>query len=194
MSASDHLPGKYSATVELFSGIAGYLTLLAGADVWSAGWYRSERRLRLVDIEDADGRAYPAYSHVLASEIHTREDLDIIYKAGFFDEIKEQTPVSELLHNALDAGRKASSVPEWTYRMSNIVASKEHFVHAAINQTANISGFDKNDLFAYGLDWLSKAKDLADQISKLSDFHDRTSVDHQSSWYNTFKRFTEEVG
>src|SRR6267154_412174 len=54
-----------------FAGVAGLLAGCAGADDWSTGWYRGERRLRLADFEGPTGRANPTYySHRLASEFH----------------------------------------------------------------------------------------------------------------------------
>jgi hypothetical protein len=54
-----------------FAGIAGLLGVIAGADAWATGWYRGERRLRLADFEQQEGRAMPAYySHPFASEFH----------------------------------------------------------------------------------------------------------------------------
>lgn len=182
--------------VVAYAGTAGFLSLLAGADTWSAGWYKSERKLKLADIEDVSGirLAYPAYySHSFASEFNLASDLDKAYKKGLLSDIQELTSASKLLHTALKSGKKVSKVAEWEYRPANVTAAREHFVSAAINHTAEIANLSKGELFTYGLKWLKKAKSLAEKVSRLDNLHERTEVNHQSSWYNVFKEFVEMV-
>lgn len=180
--------------VVAYTGTAGFLSLLAGADTWSSGWYKSERKLKLTDIEDGDGRAYPAYySHSFASEFNVENDLDHAYKKGLLPAIQELTSASDLLLAALKSGKKVSKVAEWEYRPANVTAAKEHFVSAAINRTAEIANLSKGELFTYGLNWLENAKSLAEIISKLDNRHPRTEVNHQSSWHKAFKTFVEMV-
>ncbi|RYD63037.1 MAG: hypothetical protein EOP84_34000, partial [Verrucomicrobiaceae bacterium] len=88
-------------------GTAGLLALAAGADTWSAGWYKNERCLRFADLEDREGRAIPTYySHALASEIHTEEDLSRFAKLRLFARIEDETPASSGLLRALRAGQR----------------------------------------------------------------------------------------
>ncbi|MGA2093355.1 MAG: hypothetical protein ABSH16_08125 [Sedimentisphaerales bacterium] len=180
--------------VVAYTGTTGFLSLLAGADTWASGWYKSERRLKLTDIEDTEGRAFPAYySHSFASEFNVEHDLDHAYKKGLLSTIQEITPASALLLSALKSGKKASMVAEWEYRPANVTAAKEHFVSAAINHTAEIANMSKDELFTYGLKWLENAKYLAEIISKLDNRHPRTEINHQSSWYKAFKNFVEKA-
>ena len=51
--------GGLSTVVVAQMGMAGFLALSAGADIWSAGWYRGERRLKRDDLDDQEGRALP---------------------------------------------------------------------------------------------------------------------------------------
>lgn len=180
--------------VVAYAGIAGFLSLLAGADIWSAGWYKSERKLKLKDIEDSDGRSYPAYySHDFASEFHLENDLDKVSGTAILPRIQEKTDASALLLEALNSGQKASKATEWQYSVNRVNAAKEHFATAAINHTAKIANLNKKELLAYGLDWLGNAKDLANEISKLGGLHERTAVNHQATWYNVFKNFVKKV-
>ncbi len=177
-----------------YTGTAGFLCILAGADIWSSGWYKSERKLKLSDIEDSEGRAFPAYySHNFASEIHLEDDLDDAYTKGLWPDIREITPASKPLDNALNKGRKVSDVAEWKYRSSNVTAAKEHFVYSAINHTREVSNLSRNELFTYGIDWLLKAKNIADRISQFNKRHERTAVTHQSSWYEAFVNFVNKI-
>lgn len=180
--------------VVAYTGTAGFLSLLAGADTWSSGWYKSERKLKLTDIEDGDGRAYPAYySHGFASEFNVENDLDHAYKDGLLPAIQEITSASAPLLAALKSGKKVSKVAEWEYRPANVAAAKEHFVSVAINRTAEIANLSKDELFTYGLNWLENAKNLAEKISKLDGRHERTAVNHQSSWHMAFKNFVKMI-
>jgi len=100
--------------VVAYTGTAGFLSLLAGADIWSSGWYKSERKLKLADIEDSEGRAYPAYySHNFAGEFSIKNDLDHAYKKGLLPTIQEPTSACVPLLTALKSGEKASNVAEW---------------------------------------------------------------------------------
>jgi hypothetical protein len=178
--------------VVAYTGIAGFLSLLAGADIWSSGWYKSERKLKLTDIEDSEGRAYPAYySHNFAGEFNVENDLDQAYKRGLLPAIQELTSASAPLHTALRAGEKASKVAEWKYKPANVTAAKEHFVSAIVNHTAEIANLSKDELFTYGLNWLENAKNLAETVSNFNNRHDRTEISHQSSWYKAFKNFVD---
>lgn len=178
--------------VVAYTGTAGFLSLLAGADAWSSGWYKSERKLKLADIEDTDGRAYPAYySHNFAGEFHVNNDLDNACKNGLLSHIEELTLASEPLLKALRSGVRVARVPEWEHRPSNVGASREHFVSAAVNRTSEIKNLSESELFSYGLDWLGNAKDLADSVCQIGGCHDRTEVNHQSSWYEAFKKLAD---
>ncbi|HBG25511.1 MAG: hypothetical protein A2Y10_14500 [Planctomycetes bacterium GWF2_41_51] len=178
-----------------YTGTTGFLSLLAGADTWASGWYKSERKLKLTDIEDKDGRAYPAYySHNFAGEFHVEKDLDRAFEQGLFSAILEPTSASEPLVAGLRSGKKVSMVPEWAYRPTNVTAAKEHFVSVAINRTSEIADMGESELFNYGLKWLENAKSLAEVISKLENRHPRTEINHQSSWYKAFKNFIEKAG
>lgn len=116
--------GGLAHVVVALSGMTGLLALAAGADAWSAGWYRGERRLRLTDLEDQEGRAVPSYyAHPLASEIHLQNDLDRLNRAGLLAGIADETPASRGLLRALRAGRSVNSVPEWLHRQSNVAAA-----------------------------------------------------------------------
>lgn len=181
--------------VVAYTGTTGFLSLLAGADTWASGWYKSERKLKLTDIEDRDGRAYPAYySHNFAGEFNLENDLDHAFEGGLFSAIRELTSASEPLIAGLQSGEKASIVPEWAYRPANVTAAKEHFVSVAINRTSEIADMDESELFDYGLDWLKNATSLAEVISKFENRNPRTEINHQSSWYKAFKNFVEKAG
>ncbi len=163
-------------------GLAGYLSLAAGAHGWASGWYRSERRLKLDDFrDDSGGRAAPAfYSHRLCGEVHT-DDLDRIRDADLLSLIEEDTPWANDLFRALRAGKKAKTVEQWTNH-----AARSHFNSVVIRETDSLLRLPLPSRVEYVKNWLRTAADIADKISKADIQHDRTTVDHQATWRKAF--------
>lgn len=178
-----------------FAGIAGLLAVCAGADGWSTGWYRGERRLRLVDFEQPQGRANPSYySHPLASEFHLQSDLDRVNAAKFLPRIVDETPASRGLLKALGGGRLVSSLPDWRYSQSNVSAAIEHFLTAAARETAVLASLTAEKRMEYGKKWLESAERLASDLYAIGPFNPRTELDHQTAWRSAFGKFlTSEV-
>ena len=176
-------------------GIAGLVALGAGADTWSTGWYRGERRLKLADFEDSTGRAYPTYySHQLASECNLETDLDKITGRGFLSSLSDITEASTSLLRALAAGNPASSVPEWTHRPSNVRACQEHFLRVALRETLVLSPLAANERRGRVLTWLRAADDLSRKLFQVGSFNPRTELDHQAAWRTAFERYLEATG
>src|SRR6266568_1979822 len=163
-----------------FAGVAGLLAVCAGADDWTTGWYRGERRLRLADFEQPQGRANPTYySHPLASEFHLQADLDRVVAANFLPRISDQTSASQGLLRALAAGRKVSTVPDWQYSQSNVSAAIDHFLSALSRESRAVAALSAAGRLSYGKQWLDGAATLASDLYSLGGFHPRTELDHQ---------------
>lgn len=129
--------GGVERVVVSFAGTVGLVCLAAGADAWTTGWYRGQRRMRLSDFEIVEGRVVPAYySHRLGGEFHMENDLDRAAASGFLNRIEDVTPASEGLLMALRGGGRVATVPEWEYRVGNKTASIEHFLIACSRETA----------------------------------------------------------
>jgi hypothetical protein len=185
--------GGTQRVVVAFAGTAGLLALAAGADTWSTGWYRGERRLRLVDFEQQEGRAVPTYySHGLAGEFHLAADLDRVNKAGFLPSIADATEASEGLLKALAAGRPVSAVPEWQHRLTNVAASIEHFLAVMARETEILSSLSPTERIDYVQRWLDRADQLASELYSVGSFNVRTALNHQRSWRDAFARFLKE--
>lgn len=181
---------KMETVIVPFAGMAGFLALLAGADIWSSGWYRSHRRLKLSDYENATGRAYPAYySHNFASEFHLKNDLNTAIKAKLLPRIKDLTPASKILFEVIEKGLPIELATEWKYSQSNVAASIEHFLFAAIRETEKISPLSQDELHEYGKTWLEEAEELAIEIAKLEGLNERTQTRHQITWNQAFNEY-----
>jgi hypothetical protein len=173
-----------------YAGTAGLVALAAGADAWTSGWYRSERRLKLADFEDPTGRAIPAYySHPLAGEFHLEEDLDNAVRRGFLPRITDETPASQGLLAALSRGVSSNAVPEWQYRQSNVAAAIEHFLLACVRETAKLAALSEDAARAATKTWLATADQIAASLYSIGSFHPRTSVNHQAGWLAAFERY-----
>lgn len=177
--------------VVAYAGTAGLMALAAGADAWTSGWYRGERRMRLRDYYQDDGpRAYPAYySHPLAAEFHMDSDLDRAVVAGFLPRIVDATYASAGLLQALQSGQGASAAVEWQYRPANIEASKQHFLTACVRETRALRAQNDQGIDSV-LRWLENAAVLAnDLFSQVGQFNPRTSLSHQHNWLAAFQKY-----
>jgi hypothetical protein len=179
--------GGLRRIVVCYAGTAGLLTLLAGADAWATGWYRGERRLRLADIEQSEGRAMPAYySHPAATEFHLANDLSRVRDAGMLDRIADETEFSRDLLRALQAGRTPNDVAPWQPRQSNVTAARAHFATAMIRETQRIAALDEAACIEYGTTWLREATEIAAALYQIGEFNPRTELDHQRAWREAF--------
>lgn len=176
-----------------FAGTAGLLALAAGADAWACGWYRSERRLKLADFEDAWGRSFPAYySHPLAAEFHLEADLDNTVKNGFLPRIGDKTSASAGLLAALAAKKPSNAVPEWQHSATNHAASIEHFLFVCARETSRLSALPDDQARTATMAWLAGADQLAADLYSIGSFNQRTSLDHQAGWLAAFERFEKK--
>lgn len=177
------------------AGFLGLLALTVGADVWSTGWYRGERLIKLANMEDKDGRAVPTYySHALASEIHLESDISRLGRSGVFARLEDETDASSGLLRALREGKEPSVVPEWRHRPSNIGAAMEHFLIVATRETAALASMTKQSRLRYATEWLENAEQLAINCYEVGGFNQRTELNHQSGWLQAFRRLLQETG
>lgn len=179
-------------------GLLGYLSLAAGADAWTAGWYRGERRIKMTDMESDDNETKMSsptyYSHPLASEIHTGDDLDAVAKLGIFETIKDITLESRGLIEALQNGRSAKSVPEWKYSPSNVTAARAHFSRSVASATKKIAEMNTSDLVQHIHNWIANADELASKIKEERNCKPRTELNHQANWLEAFVAFRKYAG
>ncbi len=180
--------GGLKMVIVSYAGTAGLMTLLAGADAWATGWYRSERRLKLADIEQEEGRAMPAYyAHSAATEFHLASDLTRIRDAGLLPLVTDQTAYSANLIRALQTGFTPNDVAPWQPRQSNVTAARAHYATAMIRETAAISALQNQaDCVAHGKKWLGDAAQIAARLYQLGGFNPRTELDHQRPWNEAF--------
>jgi hypothetical protein len=177
--------GGVQRVVVPFAGVAGLLAAAVGAETWSTGWYRGQRRLRLSDFEDSDEirRAAPTfYAHPLAGEVHLKTDLDTIVAAKLLDRVADKTEASDGLLRALRQGQVVASVPDWAPRPGNVSAAREHFARVLIRETATLRAIDPSKRLDAAKTWLDNAIAVAAAVSAKGEFNVRTTLGHQRAW------------
>jgi hypothetical protein len=172
------------------AGVAGLLALAAGADMMCTAWYRTERRLKLSDFDDQQGRAVPTYySHALAGEVDLNQDLDRFTAAGLLKELADVTPASRTLLAALRSGRSVSAVADWEYKIGNVTAAREHFMTVMVRETGELAKLSADEQHQRVLNWLTGAEILAKKIASLGDVTGRSEIQHQQPWRVAFEKF-----
>jgi hypothetical protein len=177
--------GGVAKVIVPVAGVAGLLGVALGAEIWSTGWYRSQRRVRLPDFEDTDEvkMARPTYySHRLAGEVHLKTDLDTINAKGLLNLVADATPASEGLLRALRGGAVVADVPEWTPTPANVTAARHHFAAALVRETAQLKTLPIARRLDATKGWLDAAIGVAVKVSALGEFNPRTALGHQRAW------------
>lgn len=172
------------------AGVAGILAVAVGAELWSTGWYRSQRRIRLPDFEDADEPRFAVptyYSHKLAGEIHLKTDLDTIKDAGSLGLIADHTSASTGLLQALEKDQYVANVPDWEPRRGNVQAARAHYAEALLRETLTLTPLSLDQRLEASKRWLDRAVSAAQRISALGEFNTRTTLSHQRAWRNVLE-------
>lgn len=113
-----------------FAGDFGEVCVAAGANGFASGASHSLRRLSLADFEEPSfGYALPKYySHAVVGEFLTETHLNVVVAQDAFDRIRDVTPYSEALIEALEAGGTAADIPEWAESRNNTAEAYRHYV------------------------------------------------------------------
>lgn len=124
----DLVRGAGKDVIVNYMGTFGALATAAGASIWASGYYRSQRRLRLSDMDDQMGRQYPRYFSVgMLGDVGVEEDLDLVAAHAVRDRVLTDSPTAAALNKVLRAGGRTADVPEWEYSMTNIAAASAHY-------------------------------------------------------------------
>lgn len=142
-----------------FADILGLVCLAFGASDFATGESQSRRRLSLSGFKDTDGRRLPKYyAHGVAGEFYTEQDLDRIAEQRLVRQIRDVTPYSRALLEALESGRSASENVNWAENFSNDTFARRHFLHRMMEEAQRIEhapSLDERRKLA--LDWMEDA-------------------------------------
>ncbi|MEP0548327.1 MAG: hypothetical protein ABJF88_15430 [Rhodothermales bacterium] len=172
-----------------FLGAFGLACVAAGAESWASGWYKSLYRMKLSD-KQAGGRAFPTYwSDGMATDIHLQSDLDTLASGSAFTSVATLTPPSAGLIKALSSGRAVASVPDWTWRQSNISAAQEHFIHAMARFDQRLQPLTVQDRINTIHEWLKQANALSSSVGPQLG---STKLSHISAWEAAFSAYRRD--
>ncbi len=178
-----------------YMGTFGAVVTAVGPSIWSTGYYLSQRRFRLGDYEENEGRAYPRfYSVRLAGDVGLQHDLKALQVAGLSARALHETKASQNLLRALAAGKDPSAVAEWQYKVGNVSAAAAHYNELCFNVGADLSALDSKkrvDLISW---WLEKAVELAEVLKGIGIAPRYTDIAHQKVWLDAFERWKSHAG
>ena len=176
--------GARKKTVVNYLGTFGLVAAAVGANVWSSGYYLSQRRF---SRRGSTGRAYPRYhSMALATDIGLRYDLEQIVKAGLQDKLMSPSSVDSGLRTALKAGQKPDAVAEWEYSQSNITASIEHYLELSNKAATEMSAKSATEKINWVQNWLTRAVHNVAEVNQKTSLNG-TDLLHQRIWLDVFE-------
>lgn len=192
MLIDDIVRGAGKQAIVNYFGTFGAVAAAAGAQVWSSGYYLSQRRLNLSALQ---GRARPRYYSIrLAGDIGVENDLKRLCEAGLGDRLITGTTADHGLRRALAAGMDTSSVPEWQYTNSNIGAASRHYTELLARHGLNLSSLDPTGRVRAAHQWLRNAVDLANQVARFPVGQGQTDTTHQRVWLDVFEEWQRYSG
>jgi hypothetical protein len=117
------------------------------------------RRLSLAGFQEGGGGvALPKlYSHRTAGEYLTETHLDHLVRKRLLNRIRDVTPYSQPLIEALERGRSAAQVPAWAESQNNLNEAAMHFMARLATETARVGRQGPSSRLSQTRDWLEDA-------------------------------------
>lgn len=172
-----------------FLGAFGLVCTGAGASIWADHWYKSNHRLRLSD-KLAAGRAYPTYwSRPALVDINLDGEFDSLVQHGLLPAIEDRTSASSGLLAAVSSGVRASDVPAWEYRQSNVKTAIEHYLLSCAQADGAYAGLRGTALLDAIEQWLTDAVHAASQIDVTLGTSRKTKTSHVVAWKEAFYQY-----
>ena len=188
--ADDVARGAGKRVVTNYAGHFGLVLTAAGAETWSSGYYRSQRRMRLADQEEQEGRAFPRlFSDALAGDVGVEHDITAVYKAGLLNEVLNVTEASKPLYKALKVTGSSGAAPGWVYKTGNVAAAAAHYLDVSSKMDAYSDAKNSRQRVNAIERWLKHADLLAKKLSTLNLKH--TDVQHQAVWLAALQKWRD---
>jgi hypothetical protein len=179
-----------------YAGSFGAVLAAVGADIWSSGYYLSQRRLKTTDFTKKQGGSQrPRYfSLPLAGDIGVEKDLDTAVKAKLLHRIITPSPTADPLHAALRAGKNVAAVPGWEYQ-GTVAPAGAHYNACMVRLGAELEGLAPSERCDFIEQWLTNAVAIADDLREAKIPETRaTELNHQSTWLNAFQAWRKRSG
>lgn len=159
-----HLCSRFRAAglqfiIPNFADLFGYGCYALGASDFATGASQALRRLALSSFVDkGGGTPFPRlYSHRAAAEYLTESDLDKLATKRLLRRIRDVTPHSRALFEAMSRGATAGSVGSWAESRNNVTAAQNHFLSCVVREDRGMAGLDLAERQDVILDWLEEA-------------------------------------
>lgn len=178
-----------------YVGPFGAVMLAAGATIWSSGYYRSQRRMKLADQEEDVGRSYPRYySSPAAGDLGVGEDLELLNRAGQLHSVFSRSQASLPLLHAIQTGTYPQAAPQWEYRPGNIWAAAAHYNDICCKIDAYFDSRNPADKINDADRWLGQAVAHAQQAGRAGVSGTHSDLRHQQIWLSALRRWRTHAG
>jgi hypothetical protein len=179
--------GANKSVIVNYVGTFGLVAGAAGAEIWSSGYYLSQRRF---SSKSMTGRARPRYhSLALAGDIGLNEDLEKIQKAGLADKLMAPTSADAVLRAALRQGKTSADVAEWKYSLNNCAAAQEHYLEVASHTGAELENMSAQQRRDWVHAWLANAVQFVGVLKHGNLVGMSTDTSHQQVWLDVFEEW-----
>lgn len=162
-----------------FADVFGAACLGLGGTGFATGKSQAMRRLCLASMLD-DGGGFPLphlYSHRSVAEFLSEREMEAIAQRNLLDRVRDMTPHSQDLFQALSAGRDISNLATWAESRNNVAAAAKHFISRMISEGSAFSQLSVDGRLARVISWLESAEARQDAIiDGLADYHGTTPV------------------
>lgn len=192
----DLVRGAGRKVIVNYAGSFGAVLAAVGADIWSSGYYLSQRRLKTTDFTTKPGGSQrPRYfSLPLAGDIGLEKDLDEVVKAKLLTKIITPSPTATPLHAALRSGKKVADVPGWEYQ-PRVAAAGAHYNACMVQLGAELEALAPNQRCDFIESWLGNSVSVAQDLRSAKIPETRaTELTHQSTWLNAFQAWRKRSG
>lgn len=193
----DIVRGAGKRAIVNYAGTFGAVTTAAGASIWGTGYYPSQRRLRLVDLDDRDfPGAYPRYySPQLLGDIGVKTDLLRVAQSGLASRAFFRTKASRQLHDAIEQGQSLDTVFEWAYTPGNHTAAMPHYYECQHRLGNYLHSLPQDHRIDALHGFLRKAVQLAEDLtSSKPKPSGKTDLSHQKTWLSVYETWRGHAG
>jgi hypothetical protein len=193
----DLVRGASRQVIVNYAGTFGAVAHAVGAAIWSSGYYRSQRRLKLADFDEQVALAKPRYfSFQSAGDIGLESDLLMLYNKGLGSRVLTQSTTGKILIEALKAGTFPASVPQWQYLTSNVDAAAAHYTEVLSSFGTILRSIPQEKKIDLVHRWLKNAAANAETLKQagIAQKNSYTDVVHQRVWLEVFERWRESAG
>lgn len=178
-----------------YAGSFGPVAIAAGAWAFASGYFRSQRRLKLADFDEVEGRAFPRYfSLPLMGDVSPDAELDQLAAAGRFKLVRTATEAAHPLNTTLDSGGRTEEVPTWAYSQSNLSGAIPHYSEVMNGFALHLDNQTSSERAEFVHKVLRRSVDIAAMLRSESPRLRKADLTHQQVWLNALEWWRSKSG